>query len=152
MKCMRLSMVAFLTLALAPATMAHAQSYPSPAQSLGLFPSPGKNQSEKQQLQDENACYSKAQQQAGASAAAQPQVAPPASPGARGAARGAAGGAAVGAIAGNAGTGAAVGATAGAVRGRRQSHAAAAQAGQSAQNAVKRAFSSCMEARGYAVK
>ena len=94
---------------------------------------------------------------------------------ARGAARGAAGGAVVGAIAGgHAGAGAAVGATAGTVRGgRRQRQAneasqqqASAQAGSQLQqqyrsqkaaydqqmNTLKRAFSACMDARGYSIK
>jgi len=93
---------------------------------------------------------------------------------AKGAARGAVGGAVVGGIVGDAGTGAAVGATVGTVRGGRQqrkSNAAAkdqasAQAGSQVEqqyrsekaaydqhmNAFKRAFSACMEARGYSVK
>ena len=92
----------------------------------------------------------------------------------KGSARGAAGGAAIGAIAGDAGTGAAIGATAGAVRGRRQQkkaqkqaqQQAAQQTAQSQQQAqaqtsaehqgkldtFKRAFSACMDARGYSVK
>jgi hypothetical protein len=92
----------------------------------------------------------------------------------KGAAGGAAGGAAIGAIAGDAGTGAAIGATAGAVRGRRaqkkgekaaQQQAAqqTAQTQQQAQSQAtaqqqqkadtfKRAFSACMDARGYSVK
>jgi Glycine-zipper domain len=92
----------------------------------------------------------------------------------KGSAKGAAGGAAIGAIAGDAGTGAAIGATAGAVRGRRQQKKAqktaeqqaaqqTAQAQQQAQgnanaqyqgalDTFKRAFSACMDARGYSVK
>jgi hypothetical protein len=92
----------------------------------------------------------------------------------KGSAKGAAGGAAIGAIAGDAGTGAAIGATAGAVRGRRQQKKAQKQAGQQAAqqtaqaqqqshaqatgeyqerlNTFKRAFSACMDARGYSVK
>ncbi len=92
----------------------------------------------------------------------------------KGSARGAAGGAAIGAIAGDAGTGAAVGATAGAVRGRRQqkkaekaaqqqaaqqtaqaqqqSQAQANAQYQNARDTFKRAFSACMDARGYSVK
>src|SRR5579871_221486 len=93
---------------------------------------------------------------------------------ARGAARGAVGGAVVGGIAGNAGTGAAVGASVGTVRGGRQQRKAnaaakdqaAAQGGAQVQqqyqsqkaaydqqmNTFKRAFSACMDARGYSVK
>ena len=93
---------------------------------------------------------------------------------ARGAARGAVGGAVIGGIAGNAGAGAAVGATVGTVRGGRQQRAAndatkqqaASQAGAQVQqqyqgqraaynqqmDKFKRAFSACMDARGYSVK
>jgi hypothetical protein len=91
-----------------------------------------------------------------------------------GSAKGAAGGAAIGAIAGDAGTGAAVGATVGAVHGRRQKKKAkkaaeqqaaqqTAQAQQQQQSqataqhqagldSFKRAFSACMDARGYSVQ
>jgi hypothetical protein len=92
----------------------------------------------------------------------------------KGAAGGAAGGAAIGAIAGDAGKGAAIGATVGAVSGRRkqrmkeektkeqaaqqtaqtqqqtQSQAQAQQKG--AMDTFKRAFSACMDARGYSVQ
>jgi hypothetical protein len=92
----------------------------------------------------------------------------------KGGAGGAAGGAAIGAIAGDAGTGAAIGATAGAVAGRRKQkkaqkaseQQAAQQTAQTQQQAqaqataeheksldsFKRAFSACMDARGYSVK
>ena len=93
---------------------------------------------------------------------------------ARGAARGAVGGAVIGGIAGNAGAGAAIGATAGTVRGGRQQRQAneatkqqaASEAGAQVQqqyqgqkaaynqqmDKFKRAFSACMDARGYSVK
>ncbi|HZR55551.1 MAG TPA: glycine zipper domain-containing protein [Terriglobales bacterium] len=92
----------------------------------------------------------------------------------KGGAGGAAGGAAIGAIAGDAGTGAAVGATAGAVAGRRQQKKAEKEAKnqaaqqtteaqqqaqaqataqhQAALDSFKRAFSACMDARGYSVQ
>lgn len=92
----------------------------------------------------------------------------------RGAARGAAGGAMVGAIAGDAGKGAAIGATVGTVRGGRQQRQAnaaskeqaASQAGGQLQQQYKqqkgaydqqignfkRAFSACLDSRGYSVK
>ena len=92
----------------------------------------------------------------------------------RGAARGAAAGATIGAIAGDAGKGAAAGAAAGTMKGgmqQRQANAAtkqqaaantaAQQEQQQAQanaahaqnlDAFKRAFSACMDARGYSVK
>lgn len=93
---------------------------------------------------------------------------------AKGAARGAAAGAGLGAIAGDAGTGAAVGAAAGTMKGasqQRQANAAsqkqaaantAVQQQQQEQQAntahaqsldtFKRAFSACMDARGYSVQ
>jgi hypothetical protein len=93
---------------------------------------------------------------------------------AKGAAGGAAGGAAIGAIAGDAGKGAAIGATVGAMSGRRHQRMAQEQAKQQAahktaegqqqaqaqansqqQHALdsfKRAFSACMDARGYSVQ
>lgn len=92
----------------------------------------------------------------------------------RGAARGAAGGAAIGAIAGDAGAGAGAGAVAGTMRGgmkqreanaqsKQQASAQAAAAQKEAAEELKRehqegidtfqrAFSACMDARGYSVK
>lgn len=92
----------------------------------------------------------------------------------KGAARGAAGGAAIGAIAGDAGKGAAAGAVAGTMRGGMQQRQAnekskqqsAAQAAAAQKKAAadlqaqhqegidmfQRAFSACMDARGYSVK
>jgi hypothetical protein len=93
---------------------------------------------------------------------------------ARGAAKGALGGAVIGGIAGNAGAGAAVGATVGTVHGgrkqRKANEASKDQASAQAEAQVqqqyhsqkaaynqqmdkfKRAFSACMDARGYSVK
>jgi hypothetical protein len=107
----------------------------------------------------------------------QPAPAPPPQGGVvRGGARGAAGGAAIGAIAGNAGKGAAIGAaTGGAVGGIRQRRNAQSQAAAQQQayqeeaasnqqasqqeaadqqkiDAYNRAFSACMEGKGYTVK
>jgi hypothetical protein len=57
---------------------------------------------------------------------------------------------------GDAGTGAAAGATAGAVRGRRQqtkaNKAAEQQAQQQGLDTFRRAFSACMDSKGYSVK
>jgi len=114
------------------------------------------------------------QQAAQQQAAAQAGQSAPKGGAVKGSARGAAGGAAIGAIAGDAGTGAAIGATAGAVRGRRQQKKAqktaqeqaaqqTAEAQQQAQaksdaeqqgalDMFRRAFSACMDARGYSVK
>lgn len=139
----------------------------SPAAKIGVFVNPKNNQSPTQQAEDENTCYATAQQQTGidpaAPAAPPPEAAKNKGGGAKGAAGGAAGGAAIGAIAGDAGTGAAIGATAGAVRGRRQQKKAnkqaeqqAAQQGQAQQqqklDTFRRAFSSCIDAKGYSVK
>ena len=93
---------------------------------------------------------------------------------AAGAARGAVGGTAVGAIAGDTGKGAAIGAVAGTMKGGAQQRAANKQAKQRAaaqaqaklekekelemqahkegQDTFQRAFSACMDARGYSVK
>jgi hypothetical protein len=139
----------------------------SPSARIGLFVNPKNNQDTQQPAQDENACYATAQQQTGidpsAPANSSPEAAKKQGGGAKGAAGGAAGGAAVGAIAGDAGTGAAIGATAGAVRGRRQQKKANQQAEQQAQqqgqaqqqqriDTFRRAFSSCIDAKGYSVK
>jgi hypothetical protein len=137
--------------------------------SLGLHAFPAKDQTPQQRQTDETACYSWAKQDSGfdpiaaaSSAVASGYSAPPAASGIRGAAAGAAGGAAIGAIAGNAGKGAAIGATAGGIRGRMVQRRAQAEAQQQAQaksqtqktglENFKRAFSACMEAKGYSVK
>jgi len=139
----------------------------SPASKVGLFVYPKQNQTADQQSKDESACYASAQQQTGIDPTAPPpapQQAEQKKGGAvKGAAGGAAGGAAIGAIAGDAGTGAAVGATAGAVRGRRQQKKANKQAEQQAHqqaqgqqqqslDTFRRAFSACIDAKGYSVK
>jgi len=137
--------------------------------SLGLHAFPAKDQTPQQRQTDEAACYSWAKQDsgfdpiaAGSNAVASGYSAPPAASGIRGAGVGAAGGAAMGAIAGNAGKGAAIGATAGGIRGRIVQRRAQAEAQQQAQaksqtqkaglENFKRAFSACMEAKGYSVK
>jgi hypothetical protein len=93
--------------------------------------------------------------------------------GAKGAARGAAGGAAIGAIAGDPGKGAAIGAASGGLRGRIAQKKAQADAQQRSQQQAqqqaqqqsqakaqtqasfgdfKKAYSACMEAKGYSLK
>lgn len=150
----------------APSPQATTAASGSPAAKIGLFVNPKDSQSPGQQAEDENACYATAQQQTGTdptAPASPPEAAKKQGGGAKGAAGGAAGGAAIGAIAGDAGTGAAIGATAGAVRGRRQQKKAnkqaeqqAAQQGQAQQqqklDTFRRAFSSCIDAKGYSVK
>jgi len=139
----------------------------SPSSKIGLFVNPKNSQTVHQQTEDENTCYVTAQQQTGIDPTAPlgppPEAAQKQGGGAKGAAGGAAGGAAVGSIAGDAGTGAAIGATAGAVRGRRQQKKANKQAEQQAAqqsqteqqkkvDTFRRAFSSCIDAKGYSVK
>jgi hypothetical protein len=103
-------------------------------------------------------------------AAQQPPANPAAGAPVRGAAGGAAAGAAIGAVAGNAGKGAAIGATAGALSGiaARNQGAQAAQQQQARQAAAaeleaekqlaalrasyNRAFSACLEGKGYTVR
>ena len=164
--------------AAAPAAPAAQASLSS---SLGVFVFPAKNQTTTQQSDDEGACYSWAKSQTGIDPMnikppepAQPSQEQAADSGggerARGAARGAAGGALIGAIAGDAGTGAAAGAAAGALSGgaakRRAKRDAAAQ--QQQQQAYEeqqaqayiahqkatynKAYSACMEGKGYTVK
>lgn len=139
----------------------------SPSAKVGLFVYPQKQQTTKQQTKDENECYASAQKQTGIDPMAPPppppQVEQKKGGAVRGSARGAAGGAAIGAIAGDAGTGAAIGATVGAVHGRRQQKKANKQAEQQAQqqtqalqqgqlDTFRRAFSACIDSKGYSVK
>lgn len=134
----------------------------------GVYVYPKNKQTSAQQANDESVCYKSAKAKTGVD----PANLPPATPApttqrqggaVRGAAGGAAVGAAVGAIAGNAGTGAGIGATLGAVRGKRTQTAANnaeqhyAQANAQAQQSQKmsnfrRAFSACLESKGYTVK
>lgn len=98
---------------------------------------------------------------------AQQQAKAPKGGGVKGAAGGAAAGATIGAIAGDAGKGAAIGATAGAMKGRRtqkhaektskseaekQAQAQAKKMNEETKAALGKAFSACMDARGYSVK
>jgi hypothetical protein len=127
---------------------------------------PAKGQSAQQQQKDQSACYSWAKSHTGidpAKVASQPP--PPSGPAVgggervQGAARGAAGGAVIGAIAGDAGKGAAIGAVGGTVvggsRARRNQRAAQANSQAQTQGAMdtfNRAFSACMQGRGYTVQ
>lgn len=143
-------------------------TYNQISQSLGLFVYPSKGQSQNQQKKDEYECYKWALEQSGVDPLNLPKVEVKQSTGPTGAAvggaaRGAAAGAAIGAIAGDAGQGAAIGATAGAMRGIRQGRQMQAQQNQQAQaNATateqaakdkfKKAFSVCIEGKGYTIK
>lgn len=137
------------------------------ANALGVYVYPQKGQSASKQSNDESECYKSATQRTGVNLAdAKPTPAPHATMqggGARGAARGAAVGAVGGAISGDAGKGAGYGALAGTIRGRRVQNQANAQAQQQAQananaqyaqnvDKVKRAYTACLDARGYSVK
>jgi len=134
--------------------------------SLGLAPYPSKGQSAQQQTKDEGECFAWAKQQTGidpvAVASAPTQEPGPAVGGGervKGAARGALGGAAIGAIAGDTGKGAGVGAVVGTMSGGKQARQNKAAKQQQAEQAkagtlqqFNKAFSACMEGRGYAVK
>jgi hypothetical protein len=136
---------------------------------LKLYAFPAKGQTQQKQKEDEFECYKWAMEQSGIDPLNLPKVeAAPAQTGpsggaVKGAAKGAAAGVAIGAIAGDAGEGAAIGATAGAVKGRRagkqaqkqqnqQAQATAANAEQELKNSYIKAFSACMEGKGYTLK
>jgi hypothetical protein len=137
--------------------------------SMKLYVFPSKKQSQQQQKQDEFECYKWAIDQSGIDPMNLPKVeAPPPETGPTGgavvgAAKGAAAGVAIGAIAGDAGKGAAIGAVAGGLAGRRAGKQAQAQQNQQAQagaqkteqemkDSFKKAFSVCIEGKGYTIK
>jgi hypothetical protein len=141
------------------------------AQDLYVYPKEG--QSQEQMERDKFDCYQWAKQQTGfdpmqtpqATTAPPPQEAPQGGV-VRGAARGAAAGAVGGAIAGDAGKGAAIGAATGALIGgvrrrdqartqqQKQEQWAQQQAAnyQNKRNEYNRAWTACLEAKGYTVK
>ncbi len=139
------------------------------SKSLGLCVFPSKDQDKATQEADETACFKWAKEQSGYDpinptkyVAAEVDSSPDGSA-VRGAARGAAAGAAIGAIAGDTGEGAAIGAIVGGLRGRRAkkagdqqqqqaNSAAASTASANAANDYNKAFSACMEGKGYTVK
>jgi len=139
------------------------------AKELDLFIFPSENQDQKTQDSDELACYKWAKEQSGVDPLKPQEIeAEQVDKSAEGhavagAARGAAAGAAIGAIAGDAGKGAAIGATAGAMRGRRakvqgdaaeqqQMNETAAAKEKELMDSFKKAFTACMEGKGYTVK
>ena len=139
------------------------------AKGLGLYVFPTNEQDKEQQELDEYKCYKWAKEQTGYNPTNPTQVEAeqvdesPDGSAVKGAAGGAAAGAAIGAIAGDAGKGAAIGATVGAMRGRRSKVAGDAQEQQQNDQAAtakekelmdnfKKAFSACMEGKGYTVK
>lgn len=144
-------------------------TYNQISQSMKLYVYPSKGQSKQQQKVDEFECYKWAVEQSGIDPLNLPKVeAPPPQTGptggaVKGAAKGAAAGAAIGAITGDAGQGAAVGAVAGGLAGRRQGKQQQAQQNQQAQanaaaaekemtDSFKKAFSVCIEGKGYTIK
>jgi outer membrane lipoprotein SlyB len=139
------------------------------SKSLGLFVFPGENQSSDTQTTDESACYKWALEQTGYNPINPTKVdaekvdTSPDGSAIVGSAKGAAAGAAIGAIAGDAGKGAAIGAVAGGLAGRRskvvhdqmeqqQNVQAATAQEQKMMDDFKKAFTACMEAKGYTIK
>lgn len=138
------------------------------SQTFGVYAYPAKGQSDTQMANDESICYKSARSKTGVDPANLPPATTPAATThqggtVRGAAGGAAGGAAIGAVAGNAGQGAAIGAVSGALIGRarqnqlNRAEAQYAQANAQAQrsqsmNNFRRAYSACLESKGYTVK
>lgn len=139
------------------------------ASSLGMYIFPTNNQDAATQAADEAACFAWAKEQTGYDPLNPPTVtAAPVDKSADGtavkrSAMGAAGGAAVGAIAGDAGKGAAIGSVVGGVRGIRAKNSAENNQEQANQQAAadhsahllndfKKAFSVCMEGKGYTIK
>jgi hypothetical protein len=144
---------------------------PLPAQELIVYP--GKGQTPEQQEKDKYECYSWAKQQSGfdpmappTTATAPPPKEEPKGGVLKGGAVGALTGLAIGAIAGDAGKGAAIGAVGGGVfggirRSDQQSEQAQAQKQweqkevsrySQARSTYNRAFSACMQGRGYTVQ
>ncbi|HQW24877.1 MAG TPA: YMGG-like glycine zipper-containing protein [Saprospiraceae bacterium] len=144
-------------------------TYNQISSTMKLYVFPAKGQSQGQQKKDEYECYNWAVGQSGIDPLHPPKVeaAPvqsgPTGGAVRGAARGAAAGAAIGAIAGDPGMGAAIGATAGGMKGASQGQQAQASANQQSQadaaakeqamkDSFTKAFSACLEGKGYTIK
>lgn len=139
------------------------------SKSLGLYVFPSQDQDKATQEADETACFKWAKEQSGydpmnptkvVAAEADTSLDGSAVVGAAG---GAAAGAAIGAIAGDTGKGAAIGAVVGGLRGRRsrivgnkveqqQNTQAAAVKTKELKDNYNKAFSVCMEGKGYTVK
>lgn len=143
-------------------------TYNQISNSLKLVVFPAKGQSKQQQKKDEFDCYLWAMDQSGIDPLNLPKTqaqtqSGPTGGAVKGAAKGAAAGAAIGAIAGDAGKGAAIGAAAGGMRGvgkgqqqqaqqNQQAQASAAATDQAKIDSYKKAFSACIEGKGYSVK
>jgi hypothetical protein len=143
-------------------------TYNQISNALKLVVFPAKGQSQKKQKKDEFECYKWAMEQSGIDPLNLPKTeaavqSGPTGGAVKGAARGAIAGVAIGAIAEDAGKGAAIGATAGGMRGAGSGQQQQAQSNQKAQaaaaandqekvNSYKKAFSACIEGKGYTVK
>ena len=173
MKSMKKSTVLCMAFLLVASLASNAQTEPSPGSSvtkkLDMYVFPAKDQSQEQQEKDQNDCYKWAVDQSGVDPINPPKVEVqqvekgPDGSAVVGAAKGAAVGAAIGAICGDAGQGAAVGAVAGGLGGMRskrvgdaKQQAGADQAAQQQQQAYmdnfKKAYTACLEGKGYTVK
>ena len=136
---------------------------------VGLYVFPASGQDADQVNKDESDCYSWAVKQSGVDPLNPPKVEAaqvsggPDGSAIMGSAKGAAVGAAIGAISGDAGRGASYGAIGGALMGRRSSKAhqsqqqaannqAAAQTQAELMNSFKKAYSVCLEGKGYTVQ
>jgi outer membrane lipoprotein SlyB len=157
--------IAFIGIAQTPAP-APKSSF---AKSLGIYIFPAKNQDQATQDKDDADCYRWAVDQSGVDPinptkveAAKVDTSPDGTA-VVGAAKGAAAGVAIGAIAGDAGKGAAIGAVAGGLAGRRakvagdaqqqqKNEQAAAQQQTAMSDSFKKAYTVCMEGKGYTVK
>jgi Glycine zipper len=144
-------------------------TYNQISSTMKLYVFPSKDQTKQKQKEDEFECYKWAVEQSGIDPLNLPKVeaAPvqsgPTGAAVGGAAKGAAAGVAIGAIAGDAGKGAAIGAVAGGLAGRRAGKQAQAQQNQQAQanvakteqemkDSFKKAFTVCVEGKGYTIK
>lgn len=144
-------------------------TYNQISQGLKLYVYPTKGQSKQKQKEDEFECYKWAVEQSGIDPLNLPKKdsvvvqSGPTGAGVKGAAKGAAAGAAIGSISGDMGKGAAYGAMIGGVAGRRQGKQAQAQGNAQAQqqsaakeqemkDSFKKAFTVCIEGKGYTIK
>ncbi|HTE29408.1 MAG TPA: glycine zipper domain-containing protein [Chryseolinea sp.] len=139
------------------------------AKSLGIYVFPAKKQTTAVQEKDDSDCYKWAVEQSGVDPLNPTKVeakkvdTSPDGTAVVGAAKGAAAGVAIGAIAGDAGKGAAIGAVVGGLAGRRAkkvgdaqeqqaNNQAAANANAAMTDSFKKAFTVCLEGKGYTVK
>lgn len=136
---------------------------------LGIYVFPAKEQTPDKQATEEQSCYTWAVSNSGVDPLNMTPTKPesvatgPDGSAVKGAAKGAVAGVAIGAIAGDAGTGAAIGAAAGGMKGAKGGKQKQAQKEQKAkQDAAaadkakvdnfKKAYSACLEGKGYSVK